>query len=82
MASALKNKPSDPRLGAALRRAGFKRGEALKFKVSRRKVTIVATVDDDTVLTPEEAKKVRHGMKQIRQGKAIPWSQVKNELGL
>ena len=39
-------------------------------------------VDDDTILTPEEAKKVRHAMKQVRQGKVKPWGQVKHELGL
>ena len=39
-------------------------------------------VDPDDTLTPAEAKKVRHAMKQVRQGKAKPWSQVKHELGL
>jgi alkylated DNA nucleotide flippase Atl1 len=36
---------------------------------------------DDT-LTPEEAKKVRHALKQIRVGKTTPWSRVKHELDL
>ncbi len=39
-------------------------------------------VDPDDVLTPAEAKKVRHALKQIREGKTKPWSQVKHELGL
>jgi antitoxin component of MazEF toxin-antitoxin module len=39
-------------------------------------------VDPDDVLTPAEAKKVRHALKQIREGKTRPWSQVKHELGL
>jgi AbrB family looped-hinge helix DNA binding protein len=38
-------------------------------------------VDPDDVLTPEEAKKVRHGMKQIKAGKTRPWAQIKNEVG-
>ena len=36
----------------------------------------------DDVLTPAEAKKVRHSLKQIREGKTKPWSQVKHDLGL
>jgi AbrB family looped-hinge helix DNA binding protein len=39
-------------------------------------------VDPDEVLTPAEAKKVRHALKQIREGKTRPWSQIKHELGL
>ncbi|MGC9973049.1 MAG: hypothetical protein ABSE56_20920 [Bryobacteraceae bacterium] len=36
---------------------------------------------DDT-LTPAEAKKVRHGLKQVKDGKTRPWSQVKRDLGV
>ena len=39
-------------------------------------------VDADDILTPAEAKKVRHGLKQVREGKTRPWSQVKHELAL
>jgi bifunctional DNA-binding transcriptional regulator/antitoxin component of YhaV-PrlF toxin-antitoxin module len=39
-------------------------------------------VDPDDVLTPAEAKKVRHALKQVRQGKTKPWAQIKHELGL
>jgi hypothetical protein len=39
-------------------------------------------VDPDDALTPAEAKKVRHALKQIREGKTRPWSQIKHELGL
>jgi AbrB family looped-hinge helix DNA binding protein len=39
-------------------------------------------VDPGEVLTPEEAKKIRHGMKQIKAGKTRPWAQVKDDLGL
>ena len=65
------------------RLAGFKHGENLEFKVSKKRVTIVPTTpDDNETLTPEEAKKLRHAMKQVRQGKTIPWNRVKHELGL
>jgi len=39
-------------------------------------------VEPDDVLTPAEAKKVRHGMKQIREGKTKPWPRIKHDLGL
>lgn len=39
-------------------------------------------VDADDALTAAEAKKVRHGLKQVREGKTRPWSQVKHGLGL
>jgi bifunctional DNA-binding transcriptional regulator/antitoxin component of YhaV-PrlF toxin-antitoxin module len=68
------------------RRAGFKPGDRVEFKASRGVVTIltkdfVAEAADDT-LTTEEARKVRHALKQIRQGKTTAWSRVKDELGL
>jgi bifunctional DNA-binding transcriptional regulator/antitoxin component of YhaV-PrlF toxin-antitoxin module len=68
------------------RRAGFKPGDRVEFRVSHGVVTILtkdfgAETADDT-LTAEEAKKVRHALKQIRAGKTTPWSRVKDELGL
>jgi bifunctional DNA-binding transcriptional regulator/antitoxin component of YhaV-PrlF toxin-antitoxin module len=67
------------------RAAGFKNGDQLEFKVSKRMVTIFPKPkklkDDDTVLTPAEAKKVRLGMKQIKEGKFKLWSDVKHGLG-
>ncbi len=39
-------------------------------------------VDPDDVLTPADAKKLRRSLKQARQGKTLPWSQVKHDLGL
>ena len=39
-------------------------------------------VDPDDVLTPEEAKRLRQSLKQMRQGKTRPWTQIKHELGL
>jgi AbrB family looped-hinge helix DNA binding protein len=39
-------------------------------------------VDADELLSPAEAKKVRHGLDQVKQRKTRPWSQVKRDLGL
>ena len=39
-------------------------------------------VDPGNALTTAEAKKVRHALKQIREGKTRPWSRIKHELGL
>jgi len=36
---------------------------------------------NDTVLTPQEAKMVRRGMKQIKEGRFKLWRDVKHELG-
>jgi AbrB family looped-hinge helix DNA binding protein len=38
-------------------------------------------VDPDDVLTPAQAKKVRRGMEQIKQGRFKLWRDVKHELG-
>jgi bifunctional DNA-binding transcriptional regulator/antitoxin component of YhaV-PrlF toxin-antitoxin module len=38
-------------------------------------------VDADDVLTPAEAKAVRRGMKQIKEGRFKLWRDVKHELG-
>jgi len=59
------------------RRAGFRPGDQVEFKVSPGMVTIftrrpVAEEPDDT-LTAEEAKKVRHAIKQVREGRTTPW---------
>jgi AbrB family looped-hinge helix DNA binding protein len=40
----------------------------------------LAVVED--MLTPAEAKKVRLGLRQLKEGKTRPWNQVKNDLGL
>jgi AbrB family looped-hinge helix DNA binding protein len=39
-------------------------------------------IDPDDVITPAEAKRLRRSLKQTRQGKTQPWSQVRHELGL
>jgi AbrB family looped-hinge helix DNA binding protein len=37
-------------------------------------------VDADDVLTPTEARIVRNGEKQLREGQARPWSQIKHDM--
>jgi len=38
-------------------------------------------VDADDVLTTTEAKKVRHGLRQVKAGRTRAWADVKHELG-
>jgi bifunctional DNA-binding transcriptional regulator/antitoxin component of YhaV-PrlF toxin-antitoxin module len=68
------------------RRAGFKPGDHVEFKVSAGMVTIqpkgLARRPSEDTLTQEEAKKVRRALKQVREGKTTPWPRVKDELGL
>jgi AbrB family looped-hinge helix DNA binding protein len=39
-------------------------------------------VDPDDILAPEDAKRLRQSLKQMRQGKTRPWVRIKHELGL
>ncbi len=39
-------------------------------------------VDPNDVLTPDQEKRLRHSLKQARQGKTRSWAQIKHELGL
>jgi bifunctional DNA-binding transcriptional regulator/antitoxin component of YhaV-PrlF toxin-antitoxin module len=86
MTATVKNKTLLTVPDAVRRRAGFKPGDQVEFKVSRGTVTILtrrlAARDLDDTLTTEEAKKVRHAMKQVREGKVTAWSKAKHELGL
>lgn len=58
-------------------------GDFVAFTPKSNGVLIKAKrlVDDDTTLTPQEAKMVRHGMKQIKEGRFKLWRDVKHELG-
>jgi len=62
----------------------LREGDFVAFSKHRNGVLIKPkqVVHPGEVLTPAEAKKVRHGLKQIREGKTQPWSQIKHELGL
>ena len=48
-----------------------------RFSVKRKKL-----VDADEILTSDEAKRLRHSLKQAQEGKSRPWNKVKHELGL
>jgi bifunctional DNA-binding transcriptional regulator/antitoxin component of YhaV-PrlF toxin-antitoxin module len=39
-------------------------------------------VKPDVVLAPAEAKRLRHSLKQTREGKTRPWAKIKRDLGL
>jgi bifunctional DNA-binding transcriptional regulator/antitoxin component of YhaV-PrlF toxin-antitoxin module len=54
------------------RRAGFKPGDQVDFP----------THGPADTMTAGEVKKVRHALKQAREGKTVPWSQIKHERGL
>jgi len=59
-------------------------GDFVAFSEQKNGVLIKPkrVADPDDTLTPEEAKKVRHALKQMPAGKARPWSEVKHDLGL
>ena len=54
---------------------------ALKKQANGVLIKPKRVVDPDDALTPAEAKKVRHGMKQIKAGRFKLWRDVKHELG-
>jgi len=62
----------------------IRKGDLVGFTQNANGVLIKAKrpANDGTVLTPEEAQKVRKGLKQIRGGKTIPWLRLKHELDL
>jgi len=65
---------------AVRRRAGFKSGDKLEFKVAGGVVTILPRQDADDILTPEEGKTVRRGEAQLKRGESKPWRAVKHAL--
>ncbi len=63
---------------------GLAEGDFMEVMTRRRQVIMrpKRPVSSDDTLTPSEGRKVRHGLKQIRQGKTRPWRAIKNELDL
>lgn len=51
-------------------------------RVNRNDVKPTQTSDSEVTLTPAEAEKVRRGIKQLKDGRTLPWRQVRRELGL
>jgi hypothetical protein len=58
--------------------------EAAAWPAQRGRVSLkpAKTVIAEDTLAPAEAKKVRRGLKQLKEGKTLPWNQVKHDLGL
>lgn len=70
---------------AIRRRAGLKAGDEVEFKPFPGGVTVLTKhlrTRAAERLTSEETRKLRHAMRQMREEKTTPWSQVKHELGL
>lgn len=63
---------------------GLKEGDFVE--VNRQGSDIVIRpkrlVDLDDTLSPEEEKTVEQGFRQLRRGDSIPWSELKDELGV
>lgn len=60
----------------------LREGDFVAFTQSAKGVLIKAKrlVDDDTILTPTEAKAVRRGEAQLKRGESKNWRDVKNAL--
>lgn len=63
---------------------GLREGDFVEVVRSENTVLIrpKKLVDADDTLTREEEKIVAKGFEELKQGKSVPWSQVKHELGL
>ena len=66
-----------------LKTLNIQEGDFVAFAQKRNGVLIKPrrVVDPDDVLTPQEAKMVRRGMKQIKEGRFKLWRDVKHDLG-
>ena len=66
-----------------LKTLNIKEGDFVAFSKHADGVLIQTkrVVDPQDVPTPAEAKRVRHGMKQIREGRFKLWHDGKHELG-
>jgi hypothetical protein len=60
----------------------IREGDFVAFTKKQNGVFIKAKrlVDDDTILTPAEAKVVRRGEAQLKRGDSKPWRAVKRAL--
>ena len=69
---------------AMLETLNIQEGDFVAFAEQKNGVLIKPrrVVDPDDTLTSEEAKKLRHALKQVRAGKKRPWSQIKHDMGL
>ena len=65
------------------RTLNLREGDFVAFAQKQNRVLIKPkrVVDPQNDLTPDEARKIRHVVKQVRTGNR-PWSQIKHEQGL
>ena len=63
---------------------GLEIGDFVQMQAARGRVVIKPKklVDADDVLTPEEEKIARRGVRQMKQGASKPWQQIKHEMDL
>ena len=84
MTVTLKNKTPLTVPDQVRRRAGFKPGDKVEFKVSAGMVTILPTSspadDADDILTPEESALVKKAEREMRQGKFVTLTQLRHAL--
>lgn len=67
------------------RQAGLKPGDKVEFRAFRGGVTVLTKTFTARVAehpTPQEARKLRHALKQVRAAKTKPWSRVKHDLDM
>lgn len=62
----------------------LKEGDFMEVTAEQGRVSMKPKrlVDWDETLTPAEAKMIRHGLKQAKEGKTRAWSRIKNEPGV
>jgi len=60
--------------------------DPIRSRKVKERTGVVATeqnpVADPDAITPAEAKRLRQSLKQTREGKTRPWTEIKDELGL
>jgi bifunctional DNA-binding transcriptional regulator/antitoxin component of YhaV-PrlF toxin-antitoxin module len=68
---------------AILKTLNLQEGDVVAFAEQKNGVLIKPkrTLNPDDTLSAAEAKKVRQGMKQIKEGRFKLWRDVKHELG-
>jgi AbrB family looped-hinge helix DNA binding protein len=62
----------------------LREGDLVEVTAQRGRVSLKPRkmADPEGSLTPAEANKVRRGLRQLKEGKTLPWNQVKHDLGL
>ena len=63
---------------------GLKEGDYVDVSLQGSDIVIrpKRLVDLDDTLSPEEEKLVEKGFRELRQGKSVAWSALKDELGV